>query len=212
MYIKTFVFNPLQENTYLVVDEKSGFCMVIDAGCLATEEQQQLVDYITNHKLTLKYVLNTHLHLDHCFGNECLFQQFGVAPLAHADDEYQLNNMVANARIFGIPYQGNPQALAGYLKDGDQIDLAGLIFTVIHIPGHSPGSVAFYCKSENCLFSGDTLFKRGIGRADLPGGDYKALIRSLIQKLMILPNDTDVYCGHGLPTTIGEERDENPYL
>lgn len=212
MYIKRFVFNPLEENTYLVIDEKTKHCLIIDAGCLSTIEKQTFTDYIKNHELIVDRVLNTHLHLDHCFGNHFIKETFGVGPEAHKEDESLLNFMNAHAAIFGIECNEKPQALSGYLNEGDIITIGNSSFKVIHIPGHSKGSIAFYSESDNTLFSGDSLFKGGIGRTDLPRGSYSDLTRNLIQKIMILPDETEVYSGHGDVTTIGDERDSNPYI
>lgn len=212
MFVKTFVFNPIQENTHVVIDEKTNDCVIVDAGCLTEEEKGTLGDYLRNHDLHLRHVLNTHLHLDHCFGNRYLFREFGVGPEASALDEPQLGTLKAQAAMFGIEFTDAVQPLAGYLREGDTITFGNSSLRVIEVPGHSRGGLAFYSEPDKILFSGDTLFHNGIGRTDLPGGNYKDLITSIIQKLMILPGETDVYCGHGPVTTIGDERDYNPYL
>lgn len=212
MFIKTFIFNPIQENTYVVIDEKTSEGVIIDAGCLEDEEKQTLADYIRNHNITLKHVLNTHLHMDHCFGNFFLYDTFGVGPEAHADEASQLPYIKAQSEMFGIPFNDPVQPLAGTLSEGDVIHFGESSLQVIAVPGHSKGGLAFYSPEEHILFAGDSLFRGSIGRTDLPGGNYQALMTNLIQKIMILPSETEVYSGHGPVTTIGDERDDNPYL
>lgn len=212
MKIKTFIFNPLQENTYLVIDEASSKCMVIDAGCLFDSEKQALASYIKENGLTLTYVVNTHLHLDHCFGNGFLFETFGVKPLAHPDDEDLLRFMKAHAGVFGVPFNEEPQPLGGYLNEGDTLTLGSEKFEVLHLPGHSQGGIALYNATQGVLFSGDSLFQMSIGRTDLPGGDYATLINAITQKVMTLPDATVVYPGHGPTTTIEQEKMYNAYL
>lgn len=212
MTIKTFVCNPLQENTYLVIDEASKECMVIDAGMLFNDEKEELARYITQNGLQLKYVVNTHLHLDHCFGNGFLAQTFGVKPMAHADDEDLLRFMNAHAAAFGVPFNEEPQPLGGYLAEGDTLTLGNEKFEVLHIPGHSKGGIVLYNAAQGVLFSGDSLFKMSIGRTDLPGGDYATLVTALTKKVMTLPDATVVYPGHGPTTTIAYEKQYNAYL
>ena len=212
MIIKTFIFNPLQENTYLVIDQASNECMIIDAGMLFDQEKQQIAAYLQDNNLQLKYVVNTHLHLDHCFGNGFLYNTFGVKPLAHADDEDLLRFMNAHAAAFGVPFNEEPQPLGGYLSEGDTLQLGNETFEVLHIPGHSKGGIVFYNAAQGVLFSGDSLFNMSIGRTDLPGGDYATLINALTQKVMTLPDATVVYPGHGPTTTIEQEKMYNDYL
>ena len=212
MIIKTFIFNPLQENTYLVIDQVSNECMIIDAGMLFDQEKQQIAAYLQDNNLQLKYVVNTHLHLDHCFGNGFLYNTFGVKPLAHADDEDLLRFMNAHAAAFGVPFNEEPQPLGGYLSEGDTLQLGNETFEVLHIPGHSKGGIVFYNAAQGVLFSGDSLFNMSIGRTDLPGGDYATLINALTQKVMTLPDATVVYPGHGPTTTIEQEKMYNAYL
>ena len=212
MIIKTFIFNPLQENTYLVIDQASNECMIIDAGMLFDQEKQQIAAYLQDNNLQLKYVVNTHLHLDHCFGNGFLYNTFGVKPLAHADDEDLLRFMNAHAAAFGVPFNEEPQPLGGYLSEGDTLQLGNETFEVLHIPGHSKGGIVFYNAAQGVLFSGDSLFNMSIGRTDLPGGDYATLINALTQKVMTLPDATVVYPGHGPTTTIEQEKMYNAYL
>ena len=211
MKIKTFTFNPIQENTYLVYDETNE-AVVIDAGCISDIEKRALKNYIEDNKLTLKRVLNTHLHFDHQFGNKFLFTTFGIKPEAGKEDEYLLENVIAQTRSFGMAVDEEAQTLGGYITDNQEIKFGNTTFKAFHVPGHSPGSMAFYDEKEGVLFAGDVLFRASIGRTDLPKGDYATLINSITDKLLPLPDSTVVYSGHGPATTIGFEKKNNPFL
>jgi len=211
MTIKTFTFNPIQENTYLVYDETLE-AVVIDAGCISKVEKRALKQYIEDNNLTLKRVLNTHLHFDHQFGNRFLFETFGIKPEAGKDDEYLLENVIAQTRSFGMDIDEEAQPLGGYIIENQEIKFGNSSLTAFHVPGHSPGSMAFYAEKDGVLFAGDVLFRGSIGRTDLPGGDYATLIQSITQKLLPLPDSTVVYSGHGPQTTIGFEKKNNPFL
>jgi len=211
MKIKTFTFNPIQENTYLVYDE-SNEAVVIDAGCVSEIEKRALKNYIEDNELMLKRVLNTHLHFDHQFGNKFLFNTFGIKPEAGEEDEYLLENVISQTRSFGMAVDEEAQPLGGYITDNQEIKFGNTTFKAFHVPGHSPGSMAFYDEKEGVLFAGDVLFRASIGRTDLPKGDYATLILSITNKLLPLPDSTVVYSGHGPATTIGFERKNNPFL
>jgi len=211
MTIKTFTFNPIQENTFLVYDETLE-AVVIDAGCISKIEKRALQQYIENNNLILKRVLNTHLHFDHQFGNRFLFDTFGIEPEAGKEDEYLLENVIAQTRSFGMDVDEEAQPLGGYITENQEIKFGNTTLKVFHVPGHSPGSMAFYDEKEGVLFAGDVLFRGSIGRTDLPGGDYATLIRSITEKLLPLPDSTVVYSGHGPQTTIGFEKKNNPFL
>ena len=211
MTIKTFTFNPFQENTYLVYDETNE-AIIIDAGCILEAEKQVLKRFIEDNKLILKRVINTHLHLDHQFGNKFLYNTYGIKPEAAKEDEYLLDNVVAQAHSFGISADETAQSLGGYIIENQEIKFGNSSFIALHVPGHSPGSLAFYSQKEGVLFSGDVLFRGSIGRTDLPKGDYATLILSITKKLFPLPDSTVIYSGHGPTTTIGYEKKNNPYL
>ncbi|MDR1678337.1 MAG: MBL fold metallo-hydrolase [Prevotellaceae bacterium] len=211
MHIKTFIFNPVQENTYLLYDE-TGECAIIDAGCLFPQEENALADFIGQHNLSLKHVLNTHLHFDHAFGNAFLAKKYGILPEAHDADEFLLPSIKDMVKRFGLDFDIEPQQPGKHLAEGDTVRFGNTELKVIHTPGHSPGGLCFYCKKDGVLFSGDTLFLESIGRSDLPGGNYDALIDSITKKLLTLPPDTVVYPGHDETTTIGHEKRFNPYF
>ncbi|MBP7612349.1 MAG: MBL fold metallo-hydrolase [Paludibacter sp.] len=211
MTIKTFTFNPFQENTYLVFDETND-AVIIDAGCLQAGEKQVLKRFIEDNKLTIKRVLNTHLHLDHQFGNKFLFDTYGIAPEACIEDEFLLENVVAQARSYGFPVTEEAQPLGAYITENQEINFGNSSLKAIHAPGHSPGSMVLYSEKDGVMFAGDVLFQGSIGRTDLPKGDYASLILAITKKLLVLPDSTVVYCGHGPSTTIGYEKKNNPYL
>jgi len=211
MTIKTFTFNPFQENTYLIYDETNE-AVLIDAGCIFDAEKQSLKKYIEDNKLTLIRVINTHLHLDHQFGNKFVYRTFGLKPEACEADEFLLENVNAQARSFGFKIDEEAQTLGGYIIENQEIIFGNTKLIVLQVPGHSPGSLAFYNVKEGVVFTGDALFQGSIGRTDLAGGDYATLIKSITTKLLILPDSTVVYSGHGPSTTIGNEKKNNPYL
>jgi len=211
MQIKTFTFNPFMENTYVVWDE-SNEAAIIDCGSLYENEERQLKQFVEDNSLIIKYIINTHLHLDHQFGNYFAAQTFGVLPMAHKEDEKMIANLKSQAMIFGIPVPVEAQNLGGYLDEKDEICLGNAILKVIHVPGHSAGHLCFYNENDKVLFSGDVLFSGSIGRTDLPGGNFEQLITNIKQKLLTLPDETAVFCGHGESTSIEREKQYNPFL
>ena len=211
MHIKSFQFNPFQENTYVLSDD-TGEAVIIDCGCLSSNEDERLTLYLTTEKLQVKHVLNTHLHLDHSFGNYMVAHTLGVLPEAHRADEFLIGQLIAQSQAFGIQGVIREQPLGGYLQEGDVVSFGRTQLEVLHVPGHSPGSICFYCRAENVIFVGDVLFAGSIGRTDLPKGNYAELITGIQRKLLVLPDETIVYSGHGPATTIGNERVNNPYL
>ena len=212
MKIKQIQNNPFQENTYVVWDEATMEAAIIDCGALFPQEEERIDTFVSDNNLKVKYILNTHLHLDHCFGNAWAAERYGILPMAHKDDETLLARMGEQARMFGLPFEVRTEKLGGYLKDGDVLMLGEHEIKVIHTPGHSRGGLCFYISSAGWLISGDSLFEGSIGRTDLEGGSYATLIKSITECLMTLPNETVVYPGHGPYTTIGNEKNNNPFL
>lgn len=198
-------------NCYVVWDETYED-VVIDPGCYYEEEKQALKTFILSNKLTVKHLLNTHLHLDHIFGNPFMLKEFGLKAEACQIDEFWLENAAKQSRMFGFELKEEPVPLGKYLHDGDIISFGNTQLEAIHVPGHSPGSLVFYSKGDNCMFSGDVLFQGSIGRADLAGGNFDDLREHICSRLFVLPNETIVYPGHGAPTTIGIEKVENPFF
>lgn len=211
MTIKTFTFNPFQENTYIVHDETNE-AAIIDAGCLFDVEKVQLQKYISDNNLTVKRVLNTHLHLDHQFGNQFVYETYGLKPEANAKDEFLIQSFETQKKMFGLPESLKAQALGRYIEEGEEIHIGNIILKTFLVPGHSPGSIAFYSEKDGVVFSGDALFRESIGRTDLERGDYATLIQSITNNLFTLPDSTVVYSGHGEPTTIEHEKEHNPFL
>lgn len=209
--IKSFTFNPFQENSYLLYDETKE-CAIVDPGMLTEAENNQLVKAIEELQLKPVLLLQTHLHLDHVFGMGFVVKKYGLKPIAHAADEFLLAETVEYSRQFGVELQENPPALGGYLKDNDIITFGNTSLKVIHVPGHSPGGVVFYNEAAKIMIAGDVLFHGSVGRSDLPGGSYYDLINGIQTRLMIYPDEVKVYPGHGPATTIGNERVSNPFL
>jgi hydroxyacylglutathione hydrolase len=212
MTIKTFAFNPFMENTYVLSDDQSKECIIIDAGCFDQSEQSALSHYIDGNNLTIRQIINTHLHIDHACGNSFLFRTYGIKPQAHREDEFLLDHFSAQAAAFGIVNKEPACPLSNYIVEGDRINFGNTSLRTIHVPGHSPGSLCFYDEASSSLFAGDVLFQGSIGRTDLPKGNYDQLISGITEKLFPLPENTTVYCGHGPTTTIGHEKVYNPYL
>ena len=169
-------------------------------------------DYIESNGLVVKHVLNTHLHLDHVFGNPFLYKEYGLRPEGGEQDEFWLAQATAMARSFGFMYEEQQPALGKYLHEGDTVTFGNTELKVIHVPGHSPGSLVYYNEKNASLFCGDVLFEGSIGRADLAGGNFDQLIEGIRSKLFVLPEETRVYSGHGNDTSIGYEKKNNPFF
>jgi hydroxyacylglutathione hydrolase len=208
--IKVFTFNPVQENTYLLYNEQNE-CIIIDPGCYFDEEKDQLKSFIILNKLQPKLLLNTHCHLDHVFGNKFVSEEYKLTLKTHPLEKKVLELAPASGLMFNLPFD-NYQGEVIYLEEGDVISLGNDELEVIHAPGHSPGSICFYCAKQKFIIGGDVLFQNSIGRTDLPYGSHDDLIRNIKEKLFKLPRDVKVFSGHGPATTIGEEINGNPYL
>jgi len=209
--LKVFSFNPLQVNAYLLY-EPDGSGILIDASCMDQSEFKELQVFIDKNHISLDYLVNTHGHFDHVFGVPMVKELYHPTFLMHEADGFLLHFAGEQARSFGFEFEADIPLPDGYLKDNDCVTAGSIRLRVIHVPGHSQGGVAFYEESEGRLFSGDTLFAGGIGRTDLPGGNYDQIISSIKMKLMILPDVTKVYPGHGPSSTIGKEKSGNPFL
>lgn len=208
--IKTFTFNPVQENTYILYNEHKE-ALIIDPGCYFTPEQQTLQQFLAQQGLTPIQLLNTHCHLDHVFGNKWVHDTYGLELYLHPKEEPVLAFAPASGQMWGLTFS-NYNGPLHFLEDGDTIPFGGNELQVILAPGHSPGSICFYSAADKFLIGGDVLFYEGIGRSDLPGGDHETLLRSIRERLFVLPDDTTVYSGHGPATTIGHEKEHNPFL
>lgn len=208
--IKSFTFNPVQENTYLLYNEHNE-CIIIDPGCYFDAEKEELKSFIANHKLQPKILLNTHCHLDHVFGNKFIAEEFKLTLNTHHLEKEILEMAPTSGLMFNLPFD-NYQGGVVYLEEGDFVTLREDKLEVIHAPGHSPGSICFYCEKQHFIIGGDVLFKNSIGRTDLPYGSHESLLKNIKEKLFKLPPDVKVYPGHGTETTIGQEIKENPFL
>ncbi|WP_080904383.1 MBL fold metallo-hydrolase [Parabacteroides sp. Marseille-P3160] len=209
--IKKFTFNYFSENTYLLYDE-TGEAVLIDSGCLFPAEEQQLQLFITQNKLTPVHLLCTHLHVDHIFGNAFIHKTYDLKPEAHHFEEEQLPASEEQARAFGMQLPVMAVPVGTYLEPGDIVSFGNSSLKCLFVPGHSPGSLAFYSEPDGFVIAGDALFRGSIGRTDLWGGSTETLISSIQEQLLTLPDRTVVYPGHGPETTIGEEKKNNPYL
>lgn len=211
MKIKVFTFNHIQENTFVLYDESSYECAIVDSGCFNQSEFKFMKKFITDNHLKPQKLLNTHCHFDHILGVESCRNEWNLQWEAHPFDSFWVNNAPAQAAMFGMKIDPI-KAADKELSDGDEIIIGNFVLSVIHVPGHSPGSVCFYNQESKSLLVGDVLFKGSIGRTDLPQGDYNTLIMGIKEKLLTLPLDVIVYPGHGPSTTIGYEIANNPFL
>ena len=209
--IQKFVCNMIQENCYVVSDETKE-CIIVDCGAYYEEERRAIVDYIRHNQLTPKHLVATHGHIDHNFGNNTIYEAFGLKPEVEADDEQLINMLPQQAQaIAGVELDYKMPPVGKYLRETDTISFGSHTFTLLHTPGHTPGGVFYYCKEEKVAFSGDTLFRGSIGRTDLPGGNSFLIIQSL-RMIAQLPDETTILPGHGQQTTIGYELRSNPYM
>ena len=208
--VKVFEFSPIQENTYLLYNEAKN-CIIIDPGCYTQEERDELYQFIKSNELIPMLLLNTHGHLDHVFGNKFVAETFQLIPHIHPLEKELLAYAPVSGLMYNLPFDHYEGELI-YLEAGQSIILDTDELKVLFTPGHSPGSVSFYCEKQNFVISGDVLFKNSVGRTDLPGGNHEVLIQSIKNQLLVLPEDTVVYSGHGVKTTSGEEKRGNGYL
>ena len=210
LQIKSFIFSPIQENTYILYNQQQE-CIIIDPGCYFDDEKEILKTFIDQQQLKPVYLLNTHCHLDHVFGNKYIHDTYQLTLHLHEKEKQVLGFAPTSGLMYNMPFT-NYSGDFILLKGGDKVLLGEDELQVIEAPGHSPGSICFYCKKQNFIIGGDVLFQRSIGRTDLPGGNHQTLLDSIRQKLFVLPDETVVYSGHGATTTIGEEKLYNPYL
>ena len=208
--IKAFTFSPISENTYVLYND-AGKAIIIDPGCYFPAEEETLQNFIKEKNLTPIYLLNTHCHLDHVFGNKWVHETYGLELYLHPNEAPMLELAPVSGERWGLPFQNYDGSLH-FLNDGDKVLLDDFEIQVILAPGHSPGSICFYMPEQGDLIGGDVLFRGSIGRTDLPGGDTETLLTSIREKLWVLPDETVVYSGHGIKTTIGYEKRNNPFL
>jgi glyoxylase-like metal-dependent hydrolase (beta-lactamase superfamily II) len=208
--VKTFTFNPVQENTYVLYNE-AGQCCIIDPGCYFPEEKEELKNFIETTGLKPLLLLNTHCHLDHVFGNKWVAETWELTLHIHEKEKPVLDFAPQAGQMWQLPFDNYEGELI-YLKEDTSIKLGKDVLEIRFTPGHSPGSICFYHEPGGFVIGGDVLFNGSIGRTDLPGGDYNTLINSIQTQLFTLPDDTKVYSGHGPVTTVGFEKMNNPFV
>lgn len=209
---KTFYFNDLRECCYLVWDE-TGECLIVDPGCYSESEKDRLKKFIESNNLKPVKLVNTHGHFDHIMGNAYVASTWGLKTYIHPADKGHLERASQYSEMFGYKVEQPPVETLD-LEDGGVVEFGNSKLNVIHTPGHTRGGVSLYCDQEDNKFviTGDSLFAGSIGRTDLPGGDYDALMHSLLSKLVVIGGEYRVLPGHGPETTIAHELNTNPFL
>ena len=212
--IHRFIFNPFEENTYVLVDSQNKSAVVVDPGMWNNHEREAFDRFINDNGINITQIVNTHMHLDHCFGDNYVRDRYGVKINASAGDAYLGKSISEQARRFGLSgmFPSDGVKADVYLEDGDTLKVGDSSLKVIAVPGHSPGGLALYCAKQGFVLTGDSLFEGSIGRTDLDGGDHATLVDAVSRRLLSLPGDTDVFPGHGPQTTISAEALSNPYL
>ena len=209
--VKSFTFNFFNENTFVLWDDETKESAIIDPGVYSSDEQKTLTDFITNQKLNIKFLINTHCHIDHILGCKFVKEKFNPVYYAPEKDILLLENSVMQAQMFDINFE-EPPSPDKLINDETELFLGDSKIVFLFTPGHTPGEYCLYLEKEKICITGDVLFKEGIGRTDLWGGDYDALINSIENKLFSLPDDVKIYPGHGDESTIGYEKQYNPFL
>lgn len=213
MNIKSFEFNLFGELTYVVWDNVTHQGAVIDPGMSNESENKRLTAFIESNRINLKYLLYTHLHIDHTFGHEYIKETYGLKAMAHEFDAPLGQARRSQSEMFRLRMPSpEPLTIDVPLTDNQELAIGNEILKVICVPGHSLGSVAYYCPTSHFVITGDALFQGSIGRTDLPGGNHAQLISSIQHRLLTLPPETEVYPGHGPATTIEREMRYNPFI
>lgn len=210
--VKSFIFNHLSENTYVVSDE-SLECVIIDCGAFYNDEKAALVQYIDDNGLKPVHLLATHGHFDHNFGIDLIYEHYGLLVEVSADDNHLISNLPGQFMdMIGAPLHRKYPPVGRFFTNSETIRFGSHELEVLKTPGHTPGGVTFYCKKDGIAFTGDTIFKMSIGRTDFPGGSYSDMMSSLKEVIAKLPAETIIYSGHGPKTTLATELRYNPYL
>ena len=204
-------FNPFQENTY-IVDDETGECIIFDPGCMNPNEEQHLVKTLADKKLTPVKLINTHCHLDHVFGNKFVADTYKLPLGIHEGELIVLQSVPAVCKAYNLPLPAPSPMPEYFIEEGEIITFGNTELKVLFTPGHSPASICFYNSKDAFVIAGDVLFQNSIGRTDLPGGDHQTLLDSVKTQLFVLPDDVEVWPGHGSSTTIGYERENNPFF
>jgi len=210
MTLHHLIFNPYEVNTYIIA-AADGQCAIVDPGCTSPDEQEKLKQFIAEKGLRPVWLVNTHGHYDHVVGNAFVCNNWQVKNALHHQDLMFLDKGFPSI-VFGFPAE-KPPVPTVFLKDGDTVEIGDDVsLQVIHVPGHSPGSILLYSPEQKWIITGDVLFRGSIGRTDLPGGDFESLINGIKKKLISLPSDTKVLPGHGAFTSIEREKAHNPFM
>lgn len=210
LHVKVFLFNPIQENTYIVYNDENQ-AIIIDPGCYHENERQEVARFLEQNHLSLVQLVNTHCHLDHVFGNRYIHETYGLDLHMHPLEKTVLDFAPTVGLMWKLPFD-NYDGPFVHLKPGEKLQLGDNYLDILFTPGHSPGSLSFYAPVEGFVIAGDVLFRGGVGRSDLPGGDFNVLAQSIREQLYTLPDETRVLPGHGPETTIGHEKKTNPFV
>lgn len=210
--VYSLIFNMFAVNTYIVADSETNECAIIDPGMMNEQENKKLSDFILHKNLNPVVLVNTHLHIDHVMGNTFVTSKYGLQPHVNDADMFLGGRISQQAAMFGLPLNVPNVEHTVAVSENDMIKIGNSELKVIHVPGHSPGSIVLYSKKDGFIICGDVLFQQSIGRTDLPGGNYQTLISGIQKKLLCLPETTSVFPGHGESTDIGTEKNFNPYL
>lgn len=211
MIIQKFIFSPFQENTYVIWDEITKETCIIDPGCFTDSEEEELKKFIKSNQLSVKYLINTHCHIDHIFGNSFVKNEFNPIYIAPKEDVPLLEMAIAQGKQFGIEVKPSPLP-DDFIEELESIKIGGVRLKFLFTPGHTPGEYCIYIPSENICITGDVLFRESIGRTDLWRGNFETIINSIKTKLLTLPDETTIYPGHGSTSTIGYEKEHNSFL
>lgn len=211
MKIKIFVFSPFQENTIVIWDETTKESCIIDPGCFTDAEEDELKNFINSNKLLVKYLINTHCHIDHIFGNSFVKNEFNPIYIAPKEDVPLLEMAIEQGKQFGIEVKPSPLP-DGFIEESESVKIGDVELKFLFTPGHTPGEYCIYIPSENICITGDVLFRESIGRTDLWRGNFETIIYSIKTKLLTLPDETTIYPGHGGTSTIGYEKERNSFL
>ena len=211
IYVQKFTFNPFMENTYVLYDS-SKECVIIDPGCFTNEEEQILSNFISENKLNPVMLWHTHSHLDHMFGSSYVMNTYNIELWIHNEDFQTLMAFNRACDMYGIPVKNNSPKECKFFDIQNGITFGNSTIEMRFVPGHAPGHVVFISNESNFVVNGDCLFDGSIGRTDLPGGNHQQLLESIRKELFSLNENMVVYCGHGSETTIGKEKQSNPFL
>ena len=212
MKLSRFTFNMFGVNTYILWDEESHEAIIVDPGMTNDKERQQIDEFLSNNNLTLTHLVNTHMHIDHSFGVAYITSKYGLKLECNDLDQFLAQRLTQQAEMFGLPISIDDLKIGVSLSEDGTLYVGKEPIKIIHVPGHSPGSIVLYAPQSSFIIAGDVLFKNSIGRTDLPGGSFTQLVSAIQQKLLTLDEHTWVYPGHGPETTIRSEKRNNPYI